>query len=127
MLVERVRRLAADDAAIAFDELESDDAGDALLDLVDERVKGFAEWREPQAVVHDVRVVQAHRAREAIEIPRRHKLLELFVGRMKGDGRWGFVHFAGLDADEPIFNHIDAADSVRARDRAEGADQLDER
>src|SRR4051812_16025551 len=47
--VEAVGRLAADHAAMAFEQFQADDAGDALLGLVDGGLQHLAFGREPVA------------------------------------------------------------------------------
>ena len=87
MVVQREGRLSADDAAVALEELEADDAGHALLRAVDEGVERVAQRREPEAVVDDVGVLQADRPGEPVEVPRRDQLLQLLVRRVQHDGR----------------------------------------
>src|SRR5919201_620102 len=62
MEVECVRRLPANDTAVAFEQFHADDAGHPFLHLVDERVERFPERREPEPIVDGVGILQAHGA-----------------------------------------------------------------
>src|SRR5438067_409310 len=83
LVVQGMRRATADDAAVAFEELESDGATHAFLNPFDERVERFAERTEPETAVHDFGVLQADPVREAIEVARCHQFLQFPVRRVQ--------------------------------------------
>ena len=62
-----------------------------------------------------------------LEIARDDQLLELAVRGVQHDRGRRLVDLARLDAHQPVLHHVDAADAVRAGDRFERFDQLDER
>src|SRR5262245_20247061 len=53
LIVKRVRRLAADDAAVALEQLQANRAGERLLNLGDEGVDRQPRRRKPQAVINE--------------------------------------------------------------------------
>ena len=127
VILERERRLTADDTAVALEQFHADDTGHALLHVVDVGVERLAQRREPEAVVDGVGVLQADSARESIALPRHHHLLQLLVRLMQDDGRRRFVDLPRLAADQPVLDHVDAADAVRTRDRAQTGNQFQHR
>src|SRR5580693_8122282 len=62
--IERERRDTLGDVEGAFPQFEADSAGDALLRDVEKSVEGFAQRREPQAVVNEFGVTQRERLLE---------------------------------------------------------------
>ena len=64
---------------------------------------------------------------EPLEIARDDELLELAVRGVQDDRRRRLVDLARLDPDQPVLDHVDAADAVRAGNRLEALDQLEER
>ena len=66
-------------------------------------------------------------AGKAIRVPGRHQPLQFLVRGMENDRRRRLVDLARLDADQAVLDHVDAADAMRAGDRAEAVDELDDR
>ena len=83
--------------------------------------------REPLAAVDEIGVDAAQIVLDPFEIARNHQLLELLVGRVQHDRGGRLVDLALLDAGEPVFDDVDAADAMRAGDDLEALDQLEQR
>src|SRR3712207_5763255 len=70
--------------------------------------------REPLAVVDQIGILLRHTLLEALLHLRERELLQRLMRLEQGNGRRRLVDLAGLDADEAVFHHVDAADAVRA-------------
>ena len=127
LVVEGKRRLAADHPAAALEQLEAHRAGDAPLHRAHERIDGLARLREPEAVVDEVGVGAGQLVLDALEIAGHDQLLELAVRGVQDDRRRRLVDLARLDADQPVLDHVDPADAVRAGNRLEAFDHFEER
>ena len=102
-------------------------ASDARLNGGDERIDRFACRREPEAVVDGVGVHPSHVLLDALEIARDDELLELTMRGVQHHSGGSLVDLARLDPHQPVLDHVDAADAVRAGDRFERLDQFDQR
>ena len=124
VVVERERRRRPDHVRRALEQLDAHRAGHPLLDLGDEGVHRLAHRRVPQAVVDHVGVLQPPSPASSAERSRGlTKSSSSRVRQVKHDGRGRLVDLAGLDADEPVLDHVDAADAVVAGDGADAGDR----
>ena len=85
-----------------------------LLRLVDEGVQRALERREPQAVVDQLGPALLDAALEAGEVALDGDVLELLVRGDQRDRAGGLVDLAALDADQPVLDHVEPADALRA-------------
>ena len=94
-------------------------AGDVLLRVVDERVERPLERREPQAVVDELAPALVDRALEPGQVALDGDVLQLLVRGDQRDRAGRLVDLAALDADEPVLDHVEPADALRAGARVE--------
>ena len=80
-----------------------------------------------EPIVHQVRVGGPNLSRHAIELARGHEGLQIAVRGVQHHGRRRLVHLARLDAEQPVFDHVNAAHAVVPGNRRHGGDQLHER
>src|SRR6478735_474289 len=91
-----------------------DVTGDVLLGLEQERVEGVLQRREPEPVVDQLAPALLDLALEPREVALDGDVLELLVRRDERDGAGSLVDLAALDADEPVLDHVEATDALRA-------------
>ena len=118
MAVEGVGGCAAHDGAVAFVEFEADGASDGLLSLCDEGIEGGFEGGEPQALVGEFGVALFDGRLEAEDVSGEGQGFEFAVGGDDCEGCGCFVDLAALYPDQPVLDHVDAADAVCAGDGA---------
>ena len=80
----------------------------------------------PQAVVDELGGADLEPLLLARDVALERDALEVAVRGDERQRRRALVDLAALDADPPVLDHVDAAEPVRADDRAEPVDELDE-
>src|SRR6266481_8482626 len=80
---------------------------------------------EPEAVVHEVRVLLRQLRFEAQRLLRQHHVLERAVRGVEDDRSWCLVDLARLDPHEAVLDLIDAADTVLPTELVQALDELD--
>ncbi len=114
-VVQRGLGAATVDDCLATVEDHADVAGNVLLRVFDEGVQGALERGEPLSVVDQLCPALANSCLEAGLFALDGDVLEVLVrGDQRHGTRGGFIDFAGLDADEAIFNDVDAANALGA-------------
>ena len=99
----------------------------------DERVEGPLQRGEPQAVVDQLAPPLVDAALEPRQVALDGHVLELLVGGDQRDRPRRLVDLAALDADEPVLDHVEPADALRAgaavqlRDGLQHGDRLGRR
>ena len=108
-VVEALRAVGMADGlgASALEELEADGAGDDLVGLIDEGLECFAEGVEPLAVIDELAVADGGLLHVVVGVAFEAELLEGLVGFVEDGAAWGFVHAAGLHADQAVFDEGD--------------------
>ena len=112
--------------AVAAIEPHTGGARDDAGGRVHERRHGGPERREPEAVVDELRVAAGELGLRVGEIALADELLDPGVGGHQHGGGRRLVHLAALDPDEPVLDHVYAADAMRTRERPGPRDQVDE-
>src|SRR5581483_8099255 len=125
-VVERLPRPPSGDDGPAAVQGHPDVAGDVLVGLVDEAVQGPLERGEPLAVVDQFAPALLDLPLEAGEFALDGDVLQLLVRGDQRDGAGGLVDLAGLDADQPVLDHVDPADALGAGPLVELLDGLED-
>ena len=92
--------------------------------VLDERVQGALERREPLAVVDQLGPALLDGPLEPGLLALDGDVLQLLVRGDQRDRARGLVDLAGLDADEPVLDHVDPADALGAGAPVELLDRL---
>ena len=121
--IEGVGRFAADGSAGALVELDADGAGEGLLGGVHKGVEGAAQGAVPEAVVDELGVLEFELALVVGELALEAERFEVAMGVEEHDGGRALVGLAGLDADEAVLDHVDAADAVGSGEGVEAGDE----
>src|SRR5690625_492979 len=87
-------------------------AGHVLLRLVNEAVKSVLQRREPQAVVNELCPALLNAALEPRKIAFHCDVFEFLMRRDQSDRARSFVDFTRLNANETVFNHVDAPNTL---------------
>ena len=123
VVVQRPRRAPSHDRARPAEEPHPGLAGDRRGGLVHECLERLAKRRKPQAVVDQLRVAQSASALCVCARSRWTTSSSTPVGRQQQRRGGHLVDLAALDADQPVLDHVDPADAVRAGERAGPLDQ----
>src|SRR5215217_4148865 len=103
-------------------QLQADLAGDRLLGLGHERVKGRLEGREPQAVVDQLGVADVEAGLLVEHIAVQGQVLQVAVGGDHRQGPRDLVDLAALDAHPAVLHHVDPPEPHLASGLVEGGD-----
>ena len=103
----------------ALEELHADFAGHELLAFGDRGLEHFALRRVPETVVDHVGVARDEAVAQVHHFAVHRDLLEAAVGEVQDGAAGSFVHAAGLQAHETVFDDVDAADGVVLAERVE--------
>ena len=82
------------------------------LAFLDQRLKGETLRGEPEPVVDQLRIFRDQRIAEVHHLAVHRQGFNLPMGEMKNRAARRFVHAAAFHADEPVFDHVHAADTV---------------
>src|SRR5688500_10244630 len=72
---------------IAFEQLEPNDASDALLYFLHEGIERLAQRREPEPLAHEIHIFEADRSCKHLEVPGRGARLKLAMRRVQQNRR----------------------------------------
>src|SRR5215208_971511 len=88
-------------------QLQADLAGHCRLGLVEERVQGRLEGREPEAVVDQLGVADVEAGLLVEHVAVQGQVLQVAVGGDPRQGPWDLVDLAALDAHPAVLHHVD--------------------
>src|SRR5437588_2013698 len=106
--IERVIRLAADDADIALIERQRNRPSDVLLRSLDESVERFAQRREPQPEVNKFRILEPDMLLEVQKIPIQAQRFKFVVSGKQQRASRSLVTATRLNSNKAVLNQIDA-------------------
>src|SRR6266511_2517004 len=107
MRIKRVLRTASFDYGRSLVQAHAHLARDRSLGGFDERIQREAERRVPQAVIDELGVRWLDAAFERPERTFQSQVFEVTVSRDQRQCTGDLVDLAALDADEPVFDHVD--------------------
>src|SRR5712692_1450375 len=125
--VQAVVGAATGDEATTGLEAEPNVAGHVALGIGHERVERLLQRREPQPVVHQLRITGLEAGLLAHEVTLERDRLEVGMGEDHRQRARTLVRFATLDADPPVLHHVDAAPAVLSDRGAEREHQFVQR
>lgn len=126
LVVETLVGGSALDDDVALVKLEADDTVDGALARGDGADDKLTLGREPVAVVEDAAELDGDElVAQGADVPVEGEALEVDVRGAQDRRRGRLVASARLDADETVLDDVDAADTVLARERVEGEEDLD--
>ena len=94
--------------------------------MSDERVERALQRREPEAVVDQLAPALLDPALVAAEFAFQRDVLEFLVGSDKHHRAGRLVDLTALDADEPVLDDVEAADTLRAGAAVQFLDRLED-
>ena len=122
--VEAEGALASHGDDVALVEFQAHHAGDGTLGVVDERVQGFPQGAEPQALVDEFPVLQGHQVLELQGGVVQHQGFQFPVGDHEDGAAGGLVKAPGLHPHQTVLHHVHPADAVLAPQGIEVLDEL---
>src|SRR5882757_4852870 len=123
-VVQRFRASAPIYRNVAAVQHHPDLSGDVLLRVVDEGLERALQRRVPEPVVDQLAPLLVGGSLEPGQFALQRDVLELGV---RGDQRHGsrrLVDLAALDADQPVLDHVEPANALRARAPVQFDDRL---
>src|SRR5699024_2576605 len=111
-VVQRLWRTTAVDDDLTCVQHQANIAGDVLLRLGDESVQRTLQWGVPQTVIDLFRPTSIRKTLVACQLALQGDIFQCLVRTNQGDCTWRVVDFTGLDANDTVFNHGQAANAL---------------
>src|SRR5688572_5287857 len=124
LAVETERRVAALHGHRALVESHGDGAGDDFLRLVEESVERFSERGKPLAVVDQLSIGEGEDILLVLRLAIERERFQLPVGRGDERSTGRFIYATRFGTDNPVFDAVDAADSIGTADFIQVFNQL---
>src|SRR6266496_871684 len=116
-------RLPADNGHVPLVQRKSDRASDFLLRAFDKCVERFPQWREPQAVINQLSVLQPNMLFEMHNVAFAAEGFEFTMCGNQQCSAWCLVTSSRLDTNETVLDNVNPADRVASADFIQQFDQ----
>src|SRR5205807_10598623 len=109
----------------ALIERQSNQPADVALAAGHEGEEILMKGAEPQSIIDQIGVLLGHKSLKTLGLLAQNQRLQLVMRAMQDDAGRGLIELPRLDADQPVFHVVNAADAVLAAQLVKARYQAD--